>query len=68
LNEVKKKSRFIQTLKVVHTFLLFFFEAEHDNSLKLWVSLSAISFYSTSLHKKDAAAIEANLEAPVFRG
>jgi len=32
------------------------------------VPLSAISFCSTSLHKKDAAAIGANFQTPVLRG
>ena len=47
--------------------LFIFFEAERLCFVEKPVPLSAISFYSTPLHKKDAAAIGASLEASVLR-
>ena len=41
-------------------------EAERVSFVETRVSLSAISFYSALLHKKDAAAIGAILEALDF--
>jgi len=47
--------------------LLYFFEAEKLNTIKTLVPLSAKSFCSVSLHKKDTAAIGARLEMTVLR-
>jgi len=48
-------------------FRINFLEAEHLNFVDKPVPLSAISFYSAPLHKKDAAAIGASLETSVLR-
>jgi len=48
--------------------LCIFFEAGHFWFALASVSLSAKSFYSASLHKKDTTPIEAGFPASVVRG